>query len=159
MRHAKAVVEGRGLDADPMRELSARGQRDAVLMGRWLAASVYWPDEVLCSSALRTRQTLGAILDQSTVAPAVSYLDELYLAAPETLLEVIASSMSERLLLVGHNPGLEQLVAIFGAPAARGVEKFMPTSALYVFQLEGGVGRAGQTSRFLDHMRPSMLRS
>ena len=89
-RHAKSAWDNPAL-SDHDRPLNTRGQRAARELGDWLASRGYEPDEVLCSPALRTRETwdhvAAAVLE---VRPAVRYEAELYQAAPETLLAIAA---------------------------------------------------------------------
>jgi len=70
------------------------------------------PDLVLSSPSLRTRETVERLKQGAGLLPRVEYVPELYLASPATLCRVVAAHGGEarRLLLVGHNPGLEDLV-------------------------------------------------
>jgi phosphohistidine phosphatase len=109
--HATETAPGGGRDFD--RPLSPRGHDEALRAGRQIAAEVGPPDLALVSPALRTRQTAEA-LDGVGLAPrAREYPDELYLATLPTLLERLRAARGTvaHLLLVGHNPGLSELVA------------------------------------------------
>jgi len=109
VRHAKAEPGGEGADHD--RALTDRGRRNAAEAGRWLAGVVPQVDEVWCSSAVRAVQTWEGIAP-SLVAPAASVERELYLAGARDLvgrLEQVAPGRT--VLLVGHNPTAEQLLA------------------------------------------------
>ncbi|MBX6748612.1 MAG: histidine phosphatase family protein [Micromonosporaceae bacterium] len=131
LRHAKAATpEG---VADPDRPLSDQGQADASAAGAWLAQSGLQPDLVLCSPALRTRQTwhavaLGLVAEGASgsadltepaqsaaavTAPEVRYEPALYGASVRTLLASVraASPQATTVLLIGHNPGLSALSA------------------------------------------------
>jgi phosphohistidine phosphatase len=111
LRHAHAESPAAG-QADLDRPLSPEGLAEAEAAGRWLAEQGLVPDCVLCSPARRTRETLEAVLG------AIGYVeqrldDAIYDATPGTLAALADSHRdAERLLLVGHNPGLEQLVAL-----------------------------------------------
>ena len=109
VRHAKAEPGGEGADHD--RRLTERGLRDAAEAGRWLATVVPRVDEVWCSSAVRAVQTWDAIAS-SIAAPAPSVERELYLAGARDLVGRLERVPAGRtVLLVGHNPTAEQLLA------------------------------------------------
>jgi phosphohistidine phosphatase len=110
VRHAKAEPGGEGADHD--RRLTDRGLRDAADAGRWLATVVPQVDEVWCSSALRAVQTWDAIAP-SISAPAPAVERELYLAGARDLVGRVEQVPAGRtVLLVGHNPTAEQLLAV-----------------------------------------------
>ena len=101
MRHAKSSWDTPGL-SDHDRPLNDRGRRSARALGHWLRASGWLPDEVLCSTALRTRETLAG---QAHDAP-TTFTGELYHAGPDTLARVLAASTGDTVLMIGHNPGI-----------------------------------------------------
>jgi phosphohistidine phosphatase len=111
LRHAHAEPASAG-QSDLDRPLSPEGLAEAEAAGRWLAEHKLVPDRVLCSPARRTRETVEAIL------AAVGYVDQrldpaIFDATPGTLAALAdAHRDADRLLLVGHNPGLEQLAAL-----------------------------------------------
>ena len=111
LRHAHAVPASPG-QADLDRPLSPEGLAEAEAAGRWLAEHGLVPDCALCSPARRTRETLEAVLG------VIGYIDQrlepsIYEATPGALIALAdAHCDSERLLVVGHNPGIEQLVAL-----------------------------------------------
>ena len=110
VRHAKAEPGGEGADHD--RRLTDRGLLDAAQAGRWLAGVVPQVDEVWCSSAVRAVQTWDAIAP-SLDAPAARVERELYLAGARDLVGRLEQVPPERtVLLVGHNPTAEQLLAV-----------------------------------------------
>ena len=82
-------------------------RQNAARIGRFLREEGYVADLVLCSTALRTRQTLELLLPELEVLPAVHYLAELYLARRDAILSVIrqARDGAGSLMIVGHNPG------------------------------------------------------
>lgn len=131
MRHAKSSWADEQLD-DYERPLNARGQRDAPRMAEWLSENQLLPDAIRCSSALRARTTIEILRDTVDYQGDLQWLDELYLAAPGTYLEV-AGQMSEdcrSLMMVGHNPGLEMLIETL-----TGESEVMPTGAVAIVQL------------------------
>ena len=114
LRHAHAEPATAG-QADLDRPLSPEGLAEAEAAGRWLAEHGLVPDCVLCSPARRTRETLEAVLG------AVGYVEQrlepaIYEATPGTLAALAdCHGEAERLLLVGHNPGLERLAALLSS--------------------------------------------
>ncbi|MGE0371159.1 MAG: histidine phosphatase family protein [Gammaproteobacteria bacterium] len=134
LRHAKSDRDGAAVD-DFARPLAARGRRDAPRMGRWLRTRGLRPDLVLSSPALRTRQTTEAVQEALELpAERLRFDDRLYLAALATLLAVIADcpARTGTLLLVGHNPGLEELLEHLcaEAPPRNAAGKLLTAGAL-----------------------------
>jgi phosphohistidine phosphatase len=135
LRHAKSSWPDPGL-ADHDRPLADRGRRAAPRMGAYLAAKAVLPSVVLCSSAKRAAETLDRVLRELPVRPTVHTARSLYLADPEELLDQIRETRddAEALLLVGHNPGLEELALALVAKgderARRRMESKFPTGAL-----------------------------
>ena len=145
LRHAKAEREGHG-SGDEARALTPRGRTDAARIGRLLNEEVYVADLVLCSTSARTRETLELVLPQLNVQPDVEYLDELYLAEAEAILTLVRGTRDAigSLMIVGHNPGLEECArSLVRPPAERKLrkrydtmtEKF-PTGSLAVIDFE-----------------------
>lgn len=100
MRHAKSDWSMGQDDHD--RPLNARGRESARLLGDWLRNKGYMPDQVLCSTSLRTRETLAL----SGMAAPARFEDRLYHAAPSTLLESLKEAEGETVLMIAHNPGI-----------------------------------------------------
>jgi Phosphohistidine phosphatase SixA len=145
LRHAHAEPGAPG-QADIDRPLSAHGLAEAEAAGRWLLAHGLLPDRVLCSPARRARETLEAVL--AVTGYAEQRLEgSIYEATPGTLIGLLDEQQEvERLMLVGHNPGLERLVALLDS--GRSDEyRGMPPAGLAVLSLptaqpvEPGVGR------------------
>jgi len=145
LRHAHAEPADNGL-ADIDRPLSPHGLAEAEAAGRWLLEQRLVPDRVLCSPARRTRETLEAVL--ALTGYVEQRLDQrIYDATPGALAALVDEHREvERLLLVGHNPGLEQLVALMHSGQS-GDYRGMPPSAVAVLALpkeaiiEPGVAR------------------
>ena len=133
LRHAHAEPADNGL-ADIGRPLSPHGLAEAEAAGRWLLEQRLVPDRVLCSPARRTRETLEAVLGLTGYVE--QRLDErVYEATPGTLAALVDEHREvERLLLVGHNPGLEQLVALMSSGQS-GDYRGMPPAAVAVLSL------------------------
>ncbi|GIJ79884.1 phosphohistidine phosphatase [Micromonospora phaseoli] len=120
LRHAKA--EQPTADAPDMeRPLAVRGRADAAAAGAWLARHSLLPDVVLCSTALRTRQTWHQVEMGMTgsppeggpagPAPVVRYEPDAYEAHPEDLLTLVrrVTPTATTVLLIAHNPGISLL--------------------------------------------------
>ncbi|GKQ41740.1 histidine phosphatase family protein [Streptomyces sp. A012304] len=145
LRHAKSAwPEG---VPDHERPLGPRGRRDAPAAGRALAEADCLPDLALCSTAVRARQTWELASAQWGTPPAVRYEPRLYAAGVPTLLDVVRETPGEvgTLLLVGHNPGLEELVLDVAGEglddALEQVRTKFPTSALAVLAWRGSTWR------------------
>ena len=95
---------------DDERPLAPRGRREAPLIGPWVTAQVGELDLVICSTAVRTRETLAL----SGLSGAVKYDERVYAAAYQDLMSVVDEVPDEvaKLALVGHNPGLSDLVRV-----------------------------------------------
>lgn len=170
LRHAKSSWEQPGLD-DFDRPLAPRGREAAPRIGRHLQEAGPLPERVLCSAALRARQTWDLVAAELEPAARgevdLVFMDELYLATPARMLDVLAGVGDEisRLMLVGHNPGMEVLASrlIGSGPKdlRKRMEKKFGTAALALIEFESaGWGdlreRSGQLVRFV---RPKDLAS
>ena len=111
LRHAHAEPMAAG-GSDFERPLSKVGRDEADAVGQWLAKQKVELGQVLCSPATRARQTAERALAIAD-GPAIAFEPHIYEATPGTLIELIDRAATEgTTLLVGHNPGLEQLVAL-----------------------------------------------
>ena len=135
LRHAKSAWDDPVM-RDIARPLNARGRRAARTVGKSMRASGLRFDHVVASPATRVVETLEEVALGYGSALAPCYDLRLYLASPESLLEIIHEATDDiaRLLLVGHNPGLERLALLLTDPADAGLraslsEKY-PTGAL-----------------------------
>jgi phosphohistidine phosphatase len=110
MRHAKAE-RPEGVD-DRDRALAPRGERSAAAMGRVLKRSEQVPDAIFTSPATRARRTAELVAERCRFGGAIEEHEAVYDASVEALLDVLRSTPDSvgRLLLVGHNPGLEGLI-------------------------------------------------
>jgi phosphohistidine phosphatase len=115
LRHAKTNHHSpTGLDFD--RELLPRGYEQIAELKNFLKEHPIDPKIILCSSAMRTRQTLAELQSLWTEA-SIQFIDELYLAEKEEILKLIcAQNSSEEILVVGHNEGLSDLVMNLAHP-------------------------------------------
>ena len=164
LRHAKAAPQVEDEAADRARPLAPRGEHAAAAIGRWLAAQDFAPDLVLCSTALRARQTLERVLVALPGKPRVIFEDALYLADVPTLLARLRAVEPGRgcVLLVGHNPGLHELAAALArdgsARLVRRLRDNMPTGALAGFELAAGWSSLGrEPARLTAYVTPKEL--
>ena len=138
MRHAKSDYPDGVPDHE--RPLAPRGEREAALAGEWLRSNVPPIDAVLCSSATRTRQTLA----NTGVQARIAFLDELYGAAPGTVIGAIneIGDTVHTLLVVGHEPTVSHVTLGLAGPgsdraAAENVAMKFPTSGIAVLTVPG----------------------
>lgn len=144
LRHAKSAWPDGVPDAE--RPLAPRGRRDAPAVGRWLREHVAPVHEVVCSPALRARQTWHRVA-RALDAAAVPVRDDprMYPGSAQQLLAVVRDlpDSATVALLIGHNPGMEDLVHLLsGTPAV------LRTSALAVLTVPGDwadTGHGGAT--------------
>jgi phosphohistidine phosphatase len=119
VRHAKAE-RPEGYASDFARPLTPRGHKDATRLGALLACLEPSVDCILSSPAARAAQTADRLATALGYAQSVTWEDSIYLASADTLLELLrrAPEEAEHLVLIGHNPGLEELAAglCSGAP-------------------------------------------
>lgn len=141
LRHAKSAWGQPGLD-DHERPLSKRGERAAEAMAGYIVHNAPRPDLILCSTAVRTRQTLAPLVHRlANPAPPIALEKGLYLATEGELLVRLRAVPEEvrTVLLIGHNEGIGELASALagdGEPAMLGHlhEKF-PTGALATLRL------------------------
>ncbi|MBI1215882.1 MAG: hypothetical protein GC185_08700 [Alphaproteobacteria bacterium] len=130
-RHAHAEHPGPAMD-DHDRPLSARGEAEAENAGAFFKEQGIAPDLVLCSSSLRTVQTLKLALAALDAQSEVQsrFERKFYLAARETLLDEIqeADDAFSRLMIVGHNPGMGELAEKLCAATGEEIMGFPPAA-------------------------------
>lgn len=158
-RHAKSSWDDPTM-TDHDRPLNARGMRSAGLVGGWLASRGDVPDEVLCSDALRTRQTWDQIAPQLGGDPQVKLKPALYHAGPDVMLAVLRGARSPVVMMLGHNPGIAEFASrLLAVPQADPEFHRYPTGATAVFTFEQpawdqvGFG----TGALLDFLAPRSL--
>jgi len=111
LRHAKAV-DGYSIP-DFERELTDKGKRHAALIGQWMLDNACIPESIICSPALRALQTAEIVADILGFEHKQMDLNlDVYNASLQDLLTVLKSDASgcSSILLIGHNPGLANLV-------------------------------------------------
>lgn len=161
-RHAKSDRSCPG-QSDFERGLSPRGRRDATKMGRWFTRQDIRPDCVLSSPSRRTRETLRhfRLGSSSGSLPPPIWEQKLYHASAAAMLALLSEARCGRkVMLVGHNPGLEELLfKLVGAVALpHAYQKPFPTGAIYVLALDGRLSEIRMRSaRVLLAQRPRAL--
>ena len=164
MRHAKSDWKDSGL-GDKERPLNSRGRSTAPIMAQWIVEHCHLPNIVLCSSAIRTKQTLELMLQHwaimqetnpTLVLPQVSMEDSLYLASDSLIRSIAQKSATDdasgnsasgnsasgngasgnSIMVLGHNPGIERLASNLG-----GCEIAMPTGAIAILTPSSPDGR------------------
>ncbi|NLW42874.1 MAG: histidine phosphatase family protein [Tissierellia bacterium] len=145
LRHGKSSWDNQKL-SDFNRSLNNRGTKEAKELAEYMANNRYIPEIILCSSAKRTRETLEPILEALEFGGEVKYLENLYLASAYVIGEVINSVNAETLLVVGHNPGIEDYLS-----KLVGEELNMKTCHLAVIDFENKILK--------DFLRPKDFQS
>lgn len=155
MRHAKAEPWS-PLGNDFSRALSERGIRDANAIAKWAFDTLEAPDTLLCSPSKRTRQTLAPFLSRwPELLSVTDYVDSIYGASVNMLLTLLqdAFSYSDRLLMVGHNPGFEDLLTTVLRPdQAAGIDR-MHTGTIAVVGFDSTFRRDARNGNLLHKLR------
>lgn len=136
MRHAKSDWNTNAA-SDFERPLAARGKRDGQRMGKWLMQQQLIPDRVISSAARRARQTAALVAEEMNIAEDdIICADQIYSASLQELLELVETCCKNVscLLLVGHNPELDELLCHLAmekpTPTLKG--RLMTTAAIAV---------------------------
>lgn len=132
LRHAKSSWKDPSLQ-DFDRPLNGHGREAAPLVGQLIRQRRLGIDLVLCSPAARARQTAALVKDAAGLSAELLFDERIYEADVARLLEVVtqAAESAAALLLVGHNPGMEELLTFL-----TGEERRMPTAALACVSLD-----------------------
>lgn len=158
LRHAKSAWDT-DAPSDFERPLSKRGRRDAPRVGRFLLRQGLVPDYVISSPAVRAKQTVIAACREMGIGEDRIHWDErIYHASTGSLQTVLSESPPEaqRVLIAGHNPGLEMLVQNLSAERVPMPDdwKLMPTAAVAHLEipcewqdLDGGTARLVSLTR------------
>ena len=138
LRHAKAVPWSPVAEDFP-RKLDKQGIRDARTVAEWLVENLELPQRILCSPSQRTRETLAPLLAIRPELDAVTHFVPQIYHAPASLLRTLldaAFAAVDRVLIVGHNPGFEQLVADVIHPTHYPDFDRLPTGTLAVVDFQ-----------------------
>lgn len=135
-RHAKSSWDDPALP-DHDRTLNERGRGAAADLGGWLISRGYVPDQILCSDALRTRETWARIAMSLNGAPAAEMKPALYNAGPDTLLAVLRHAKGDTVMIISHNPGIAEFAQrIVGNGPMLPEFRHFPTGATLVADFE-----------------------
>lgn len=131
LRHAKSSWASDTL-SDHERPLNSRGKRDAPRMGRLLRDEELLPDLILSSSAVRARTTARLVAEACGYEGPIEQSRDFYLADAATFVDALSRLTDDhsRVLVVAHNPGLEELL-----DELTGEDERLPTAALAVVAL------------------------
>ncbi|WP_417839854.1 SixA phosphatase family protein [Tritonibacter scottomollicae] len=154
-RHAKSAWNT-DAPSDHARPLNKRGRRSAGALGNWLQQQGVQPQQVLSSSAQRTRETYELM---ELPAPA-TFTERLYHASAQIIFDVLREASKPNVLLLGHNPGLMQFAHdIVKHPPAHSRFEDYPTGATLMVQFEIASWDQLQTAsgRVLDFVVPREL--
>lgn len=133
LRHAKSDWKDTTL-ADIDRPLAGRGKKNAAKVGKWIEQNNLIPDLILCSPAKRAQQTLKRVCIECGAQ--TQTIDALYMAELDTLLQVLAEAPdADRIMIIGHNPGLERLFNYLNCQMEAHTITLFPTAALAHFIL------------------------
>lgn len=137
LRHAKSDrTRPGGHDHD--RVLSARGREDAPKLGAFMVRHALIPERAIVSTARRARETWDLVASAIAKSPSADFDERIYEAAPQAILKVVkeCDSKVHTLLIVGHNPGLQELASLLVASgnleARQQLNEKFPTAGLAV---------------------------
>lgn len=164
LRHAKSWWDDPSL-ADHDRPLDARGERAALVVGRYMRQQGFAPDRVLCSSARRAIDTLVLVRSQWDTVPTIDLDRALYLSGARAILNRIATldAGTGSVLVVGHNPDLHNLVVNLAAkgngPLLEAAREKFPTASLAVIKLplDDWQGIVSTQGRLIGYVTPKTL--
>jgi phosphohistidine phosphatase len=161
LRHAKSSWKDTSLP-DHDRPLAGRGRRAAKAIARHMREHRIEPELVLCSTARRARETLARI-EPALHTRAIKLEADLYAASAPALLERLRGvpETVESVMVIGHNPGLQELALELARPAsaARELAAKYPTAALATLALEASSWREldRDTAELVEVVRPRDL--
>jgi len=154
LRHAKSSWDNPAM-TDHERTLNKRGRKAAPRMGQLLVNNGLVPQLVLCSSARRARETAELLFQVPGFESRIVHLDELYLAPSKAYYRMLSAHTTDQkiVMVIGHNPGLEDLVdELTGEPAT------MPTAAVARIALDCWQNLAADAGgRLVNHWLPREL--
>jgi phosphohistidine phosphatase len=156
LRHAKSSWNHPELD-DHERPLNERGRRDGPRMGELMRKYGLMPDILISSDAVRAQLTAGAVAEAARYAGEILLDPRLYMASPADILSLLRTvrENAETVMIIGHNPGLEELVE-----RLTGERQDLPTAALAHIVLEIAHWRdltLSTRGTLLGHWRPKEL--
>ncbi|MGH1350182.1 MAG: SixA phosphatase family protein [Methyloligellaceae bacterium] len=141
MRHANSGWGDEG-QPDFDRTLDKRGRKDAPEMGAYMRQQNISPDLILCSAALRTRETYELLNTQANFSSEVRFMDELYLINEAQLMKLLYTFTDEfnHICVIAHNPGIHEmvvnLVSMGSMERLASLGSDFPTSSIVVFEFD-----------------------
>ncbi len=163
-RHAKSSWSSSAKN-DFARPLAPRGIKAALRMGHWLSENDLLPDRILCSTAKRARETRKLAAKLWTHAPQLVRDDSLYMATPDDVMTAVTQhgGDAKRLMVIGHNPGLQELVLKLDGQKGRVVRDIIgkfPTGAVadLAYDIENWSDIGKNCATLTTFMRPRALR-
>jgi len=164
LRHGKSSWRDPELE-DHDRPLNKRGRGSSIVIGGWLSCRGYQPDVVLCSSAIRTRETAKRVRRAMPELPEPVIEPRLYLADPDGMVSCLRQlpEDAETVLLVGHQPGLSGFARKLAnqdvRPRCAQAFAHFPTAAAAVLELDISKWNelAYGLGRFVDFAKPREL--
>lgn len=148
------------LGNDFSRALSPSGRRHAQRVSDWAMDSLQLPDTILCSPAKRTRQTLAPFLAHwPKLLGNTEYVDSIYGASLNMLLTLAedAFSYSQRLFMVGHNPGVQAMLMELLRENQDDSGYHMTPGTLAIIEFQGGFKRQSGNGKLLNFIRKEDL--
>jgi phosphohistidine phosphatase SixA len=159
LRHAKAVPYG-SMPDDFSRPLNVDGTAHARAVADWIQENLAFPEMVLCSPSQRTRETLGPLVETiAELEQRTRFLPQLYGASVRTLINVLDHAFAEcdSALVVGHNPGLEDLMFETTSPKESKDVKRLATGTLVVVELDPDWAEAQGRGKIAHKVRGKQL--
>lgn len=154
-RHAKSAWDTNS-PSDHARPLNKRGRKSAVALGHWLRQIGQVPDQILCSSSQRTRETQALMeFDVPTV-----FIERLYHASSDIIFQALREAEQQTVMIVSHNPGIAAFAhAIVAAPPEHNRFDDYPTGATLVarFDIDSWADLSWSSAQTIDFIVPREL--
>jgi len=160
MRHAKSDWSDPQI-SDFERPINKRGTKNAMRIGQWMNENNHIPQKIISSPALRAKETIELVTEQISKfnLEDLTYEDELYLAGFTQLIEFINTYKDkvQSLMLVGHNPGIENLVNYL-CDKSGDKETIVTTANLFIFKFSSdSFNTAVDTIELVEAIKPREL--
>jgi len=164
LRHAKSV-QNADTDDDHERPINKRGEKSCVTMGNYIKEQNLVPEQILCSTALRAKQTINNIMQTVGIDTPIEYKKSLYMAMPLEVLEEVKEVGDEtnKLMIVFHNPGAHKLaLSLIGDGVPRYIQHInseYPTCALaaITFDISSWKDISKNSGHLDDFVTPKIL--
>ena len=160
MRHAKSDWSGPQI-SDFERPINKRGTKNAMRIGEWMNENNHIPQKIISSPALRAKETIELVTEQISKfnLEDLTYEDELYLAGFTQLIEFINTYKDkvQSLMLVGHNPGIENLVNYLCSQSGN-LDTAVTTANLFIFEYaDNSFNPATDSCALIEAIKPREL--